>query len=652
MSNLVDRFQEYSTWRFALGQEIRRYGEWLKDNQFSDVTIESRLARIQERLADDKLTIAFVAEFSRGKSELINAIFFADYGKRILPSSAGRTTMCPTELLFDASMPSTIRLLPIETRARHATTAEYKQYPEEWQVFPLDTTSGDGMLEALRRVSETKYVSVDEAKAYTLFDEQDPDQIAQVNADGQIEISKWRHAIINFPHPLLEQGLVILDTPGLNAIGTEPELTLSLIPSAHAVLFVLAADTGVTKSDVEVWRQHLSANRQDGRMVVLNKIDSMWDELKTPEQIEAEINRQVTSCGVVLGLDTEYIFPVSAQKGLVGKVNHDKKLLERSRLPVLEAALSNDLIPAKQEIVRSQVEQELRALVQGTQNILDARSRNIIEQLHELKGLRGKNQNVVEHMVTRVQNEKSEFDKSLLRLQAIRAVFARLTNELFTSLGMESLRTEVRRTRESMVKSRFSFGDKGLRGIMDTFFINIRSHLEKSGHISVEIMEMMTAMYKKFSEEHGLILAKPIPFSNLKYLKEIDRIEKVYQQQFSGFTILTREKLPLTQKFFESIATRIKETFDVANRDVESWLKAIMAPVEAQVREHQLQLRRRLDSIKRIQEASDTLEGRIDELEEFQSSIEQQMMRVDELAQRIDDVLKAELDADFALAAA
>ena len=77
-----------------------------------------------------------------------------------------------------------------------------------------------------------------------------------------------------------------------------------------------------------------------------------------------------------------------------------------------------------------------------------------------------------------------------------------------------------------------------------------------------------------------------------------------------------------------------------------------MAPVEAQVREHQLQLRRRVDSIKRIQEASDTLEGRIDELEEFQSSIEQQMMRVDELAQRIDDVLKAELDADFALAAA
>jgi hypothetical protein len=41
----------------------------------------------------------------------------------------------------------------------------------------------------------------------------------------------------------------VLDTLGLNALGTEPELTLSMIPNAYAVLFLLAMDTGVTKSD-------------------------------------------------------------------------------------------------------------------------------------------------------------------------------------------------------------------------------------------------------------------------------------------------------------------------------------------------------------------------------------------------------------------
>ena len=57
-----------------------------------------------------------MAEFSRGKSELINAIFFAQYGQRVVPSSAGRTTMCPTELQYDPRLPVGVRLLPIDTR--------------------------------------------------------------------------------------------------------------------------------------------------------------------------------------------------------------------------------------------------------------------------------------------------------------------------------------------------------------------------------------------------------------------------------------------------------------------------------------------------------------------------------------------------------
>ncbi|MFX6023477.1 dynamin family protein, partial [Acinetobacter baumannii] len=82
-------------------------------------------------------------------------------------------------------------------------------------------------------------------------------------------------------HPMLKQGLVILDTPGLNAIGTEPELTLRLIPDAHVVVFVLAADAGVTKSDLELWRSHVGGGQRKGCIAVLNKVDGLWDPLKT-----------------------------------------------------------------------------------------------------------------------------------------------------------------------------------------------------------------------------------------------------------------------------------------------------------------------------------------------------------------------------------
>ena len=62
----------------------------------------------------------------------------------------------------------------------------------------------------------------EQAQGYGLYDPLDPDHADALGPDGTVEISQWRHAIINLPHPLLKQGLVILDTPGLNAIGTEP----------------------------------------------------------------------------------------------------------------------------------------------------------------------------------------------------------------------------------------------------------------------------------------------------------------------------------------------------------------------------------------------------------------------------------------------
>ena len=50
--------------------------------------------------------------------------------------------------------------------------------------------------------------------------------------------------------------------------------------------------------------------------------------------------------------------------------------------------------------------------------------RGINEQLHELKSLRGKNQNVIEHMMKRVTMEKQEFDASLMKMQGTFGIYA------------------------------------------------------------------------------------------------------------------------------------------------------------------------------------------------------------------------------------
>jgi hypothetical protein len=643
--DLVAHFEAYSAWRSRLTDNVGDFRNWLNEQELNDAQTDLRIQHLLDRLRDDKLNVAFVAEFSRGKSELINAIFFADYGQRLLPSSAGRTTMCPTELMYEEGREPCIQLLPIETRGADTTTTEYKRYLDEWKVVPLDIESSDAMVDAFLQVSQTKRVSLDEAARYGLYNEKDENNIVTVHEDGTVDIPCWRHAIINFPHPLLKQGLVILDTPGLNAIGTEPELTLNLLPNAHAVLFILAADTGVTKSDIEVWRNHIGNQQghQKGRLVVLNKIDGLWDELKSSEEIEREIDKQVSTSASLLGIKPAYVFPVSAQKGLLAKINQDEPLLAKSRLLALEKSLSDELIPSKQEIVRDNTRGEIEHMGANIHSILDARLSGVREQLDELLGLRGKNEDVIEHMMSKVKKDKEDFEKGLQRFQALRSVFSQQTNILFAHLGMEALKTEVKNTRVAMVEAKFT---KGMRDAMNKFFRDANENIAQSAKQIEEIKGMMGAMYKKFNEEHGLSQAAPAQFSTLKYHKEIARLEKAYNEHFNTvLNLLTHEKFSITTKFFETLANRVVHVYEVANQDVESWLKAIMAPMETQVREHQLHLRRRLESIKRIHKATDTLEDRITELQHMEAGILGQLQDLSRLQQHIANSLAYEQEA-------
>jgi GTPase SAR1 family protein len=636
--------QQYGAWRASVAEALEQYRGWVQAAELLDGAAEQRLARALARVRDDRLSVAFVAEFSRGKSELINAIFFADYGQRIVPSSPGRTTMCPTELAWEPQLPPCIRLLPIETRAGRLATSDYREDPAAWTTLPLELELPERMIATFRQVSLTRRVSADEAQSYGLYDPEDPDLAGAVGDDGLVEIPQWRHALINFPHPLLKQGLVILDTPGLNAIGTEPELTLNLIPNAHAVLFVLAADTGVSKSDIEVWRTHIGAasGPTSGRIVVMNKIDALWDELRSEQENEAAIARQQASAAQLLGVSEAQVFPVSAQKGLVGRVNQDMALFEKSRIGLLEAALFNELIPARQDILRRQLREDMDAITAGQQALLGTRIRDLVEQLQELESLRGKNQGVIAHMMRRVEMEKKEFDASLFKLQGTRAVFATLSTELYSSIGMDVVQEQVEAVRSAMEGVRFA---TGMRAPVRVFFDEARANLDASSAKIGEISAMMETMYRKFSAEHGLALAMPMALSLARYRREVDAIEAIWQKQFGTATLLITSRGTLLERFVDTIAARVKHTFRAANADVEAWLKVIMAPLEAQIRQHREQLRHRQTSIQRIHDATESLEQKIGAFDAAQRDLEQVKARLGLLAGAVTRVLDASLDA-------
>jgi hypothetical protein len=72
--------------------------------------------------------------------------------------------------------------------------------------------------------------------------------------------------------------------------------------------------------------------------------------------------------------------------------------------------------------------------------------------------------------------------------------------------------------------------------------------------------------------------------------------------------------------------------------------------METQVREHQMQLRRRLESIRRIHRATDALEDRIQELEQVENVLVQQLEAVHASAEEAERILDQEYGAYAAAA--
>jgi predicted nucleic acid-binding Zn-ribbon protein len=633
------RLSDYKNWCEELASSIGEYQTWIETQGLGHGEDDLRVYELIDALKSDKLIVALVGEFSRGKTELINAIFFADFKQRLLPSDAGRTTMCPTELLYDEKQPPCVKLLPIDTRRSPITIAEYKRNASAWTVLPLDVHQPKAMAATFAQIIKTQTVSIAQATELGLYNPQSPDVTPP--SDGKVQVPVWRHAIINFPHPLLKQGLVLIDTPGLNSLGTEPELTMGMLPTAHAILFVLAADAGVTKSDLDVWTHHVCIAKHgnaEGRIVVLNKVDALWDELRAPETIAASLGRQIDETAHILGVNRRQIFPVSAQKGLLGKIKGDHSLIVRSGLVPLENKLSTDIVGAKQELMREKITHEIGSIIDRTRAMIAARLASVDAQVTELKGLSGKNQDSIQQMINRMREEKQAYDKTLVSFQQTRMMLSEHTKILLDYLSVDSFDELMAQTRKVMKES---WTTHGLQVGMKTLFDGATEAMEKAHVHAQQIVGLVQAVYNKFHTDHGLANIKPAVFSLNIFRDQLQRLyDEAHTFRKSPVMLMTEQHFVI-KRFFITLASRARLLHTECNTAARNWAKAIMAPILAQVREHKITMDHRLENLKRIHENLDNLSGRITELETTKLNLENQIVVIGNMLRKINQPLGA-----------
>ena len=588
---LSQQVEAYHNWKKELIRQIGRYRLWLQDNNLFSDDISIRIRHGLELLIEDELTIAFVGEYSRGKTELINALFFSEYGQRMLPSQAGRTTMCPTELFFDRSANENyLLLLPIETRNGDLSLQQLRKQPERWVRHELDERNPEIMREALAEVARVKSVPPEEARGLG-FDENMLEH--DRSNPGNVQVPAWRNAQISIRPPLFERGLRILDTPGLNALGSEPELTISMLPRAHAIIFVLSADTGVTASDMTIWNEHIDTQHADhraGRFAVLNKIDVLWDDLQGERHTQEAIGRVRGYTADHLGMRQHDVIPVSAKQGLMARVRKNSELFDRSNIGQLEQLIIQRILMHKEQLITQSLINDLLGMLQNSQAAMQTRLESLEEELQACAGVT-MDKAALGRLAERAQKDYDYYYKKLITLRSSRRLMDSQGNLLKALVSEERFEAHAERVRDNMSKS---WTTAGMNRAMDQFFELLESDLTNllgEGHLAEK---MVGAIYRRYNEDNRARHLEPIPLRAGRHVIAIRELRKKARRFRSSPKNLLTEQSVLVRRFFNVMVGEARTLHARVRKDVERWPSEALLPImqfsmeQKQLLEHQI----------------------------------------------------------------
>lgn len=254
-----------------------------------------KLTELQQDIKNDFFVVVVLGEFKRGKSTFINALIGND--------------LLPTDVLPETA---TINALI------------YNEKPE------LEIIMQDGSVE--RGQVERSFLERFSAKNQT------------------DECSKIKYLKIGYPFKLLNNNVVIVDTPGVSDLNEQRcDVTYNFIPKANAVLFMLDANSPLKKSEIDFIEEKLLAQGIDNIIFIVNKYDNIDDE----EDEDFWENLQVHMLKVFSEsehpLKALNMYPLSAKMALRGVLEQKQNFIDASGITEIKTALQKTVSEGRVE---------------------------------------------------------------------------------------------------------------------------------------------------------------------------------------------------------------------------------------------------------------------------------------------------------------
>ncbi len=639
-SPILQGIEDLNAWRSAVVEQLHGLSNLTSELGLLPGSVILHLETLAFEIERDSLRLALVGEFSRGKTELINALFFADQGTRLLPSGTGQTTMCPVEIRGAPQGRPGLQLLPIASRAMDVSIEKLKRAGSAWVRLAYDSTQQAHERSAmLKSLTETTCVTIEEARRLGLcppLNRTPKDRERSICPScglGKVLIPRWRHAQLFLPHPILDAGLTILDTPGLNAIGAEPELTFGMLADADAVLFVLGIDTGVTQSDLTIWDQYLRRNKEQPQLVLLNKIDTLWDELRDPFEIEDEISMQVEKTAQRLGIDAERVLPVSGQKALLARIRGDAHLLEKSGLPQLEASIARLLIPARRAVLQERCTALVERVQRDQQQLLQEQDRAIAVQMESIQALKERTSEKVPRLVAQHKAMLASFDQDRQRFEARKADFrAAVDRALLAPLSPDRFDARIGAARSEMLAA---WTTAGIVERFRSFFAEAIAHFDTALRGSAEVNAQIAGEYAALQERYRLPSLSTIPYAIMPRRAELLAMAENYERFGMMLEIAVNTQSAVVRKAFLTVAGKVRDFIVETRRDAEGWVDEMMAVMNRQLELYRQKAEEELDALENIAVAMGNIDTRLQQLRANRAALAERSAALEQIANRL-----------------
>ncbi|MEM1254969.1 MAG: dynamin family protein [Cyanobacteria bacterium P01_H01_bin.21] len=236
--SLLSHLSQIANLRQALATQLDTITNTLQplQNTFDLTQPLADLSATTKSLRQGVFRLMVLGDMKRGKSTFLNALL----GKPVLPSNVNPCTAVLTVLRYGAEARVTVHF----TDERPPEQLGVDAFTQQYTIDPAES----------RQAETTPFAHVS-------------------------------HAVIDYPLPLLQNGVEIVDSPGLNDTEARNTLSLGYIQNCHAILFMLRATQPCTLAERRYLNNYLQ-NKGLSLFFLLNVWDQIRDSLLDPDDPE------------------------------------------------------------------------------------------------------------------------------------------------------------------------------------------------------------------------------------------------------------------------------------------------------------------------------------------------------------------------------